>query len=64
MAEASDTQESWKRNCLAKWEYCKWAAGLMPDDGYRKYLETLAVEWKKAANKPPDEPDPKVSKDG
>jgi hypothetical protein len=27
-------------------------------------LETLAVEWKKAANKPPDEPDSKVSKDG
>jgi hypothetical protein len=64
MAGASDTQESWKRDCLAKSDYCAWAASLCPDNFYRKYLETLAVEWKKAANKPPDEPDSKVSKDG
>jgi hypothetical protein len=65
MAGASDdARESWKRKCLAKSDYCAWAASLCPDDFYRKYLETLAVEWKKAVNKPPDEPDSKVSKDG
>ena len=32
MAEASDTQEIWKRNCLAKSDYCAWAARLFPDD--------------------------------
>jgi hypothetical protein len=64
MANASDAKEKWKQNCLAKAAYCKWSAGLTPDEGYRKYLETLAVEWKKAANEPPDEPDSKVSKDG
>jgi hypothetical protein len=63
MAEASGTQESWKRNCLAKSDYCAWAASLCPDDFYRKNLENLAAQWKMAANKPPDEPDSKISKD-
>ena len=69
MAQEPDEQERWKQNCLAKANYCAWAAKTISDDRYAEYLKTLAGEWRLAANQqprgstPPSETRPPATQD-
>jgi hypothetical protein len=55
MAAKADAQELWARDRLAKAAYCEFASGVAVDVGYRDWLQKLAAEWKRAAEKGPEE---------
>jgi hypothetical protein len=52
MAETNpaDELERWAKECLARANYCGWAASVTADKDYRNYLLMLAAQWKQTAN--------------
>jgi hypothetical protein len=54
IAKKPDDRERWANNCLAKANYCEFAAAHTTDNGYEKYLRELADKWKHAAKQEPN----------